>query len=962
MPVLSWSSGDPDSGDVVAYDIYLGPEATPPLYKKGYSGTSYQPDRLLPLSTYYWKIVARDNHNAETAGPTWSFTTANEAPAIPTKIFPNQSSGIAYGNVYLCWQGSDPDIGDSLTYDIYFGETSDPPLVLSDSSDTVHNLGALNPSSLYYWKIVAKDSHGGITAGPVWSFETSDHAPVVLSGTISSDTTLTAAAGPYFVQSTVTVAAGTTLTLEAGTVIKVGPNALIEIQGTLTAQGTANDPVIITSEKDDRYAGDTNGDGRATLPEKGDWSRLWLSNTEDVSQLSHVHIYFGGANTSYALQINGGTTQISNCVIAQSADRGIYLNSGAAAVVADTVFEDNDGYDVYCNGDFTGSISGSTFNSGLWITGNASFALSANLFNYRDDLPVRLHADTTGTLSDGNTFSGSSVMSYIDVIGGTITRDAVWDAPISFHILGNISILGTDGMDGVTTLTLTPGAEVRVNGRYALEVGANSGDPGALVAQGTAADPIVFTSNKDPQAAGDWYGIRFRNTADDATTIMAHCIVEYAGYGSGGESVFIGSASPTLNHCTIRYSQGSGIEIDAGSPVISNSVFTDIAGYDLYYNNAVGGTVSGCTFNHGMNNTGSGQVVFTGNTVNYDNAFPIRLPVDSVGEFVNNATFVGVDGDSYLEVLGGNLTKDATWTDAIACVLTTNVIIKGTDGVDGITTLTLTPGAEVRVNGRYALEVGANSGDPGALVAQGTAADPIVFTSNKDPQAAGDWYGIRFRNTADDATTIMAHCIVEYAGYGSGGQLVYISDASPTLSHCILSFSQGYGVYIQNDTPEISHCVVSDTNTGIYVYSGTPLIYGNRINGNAFYGLYNRTSPVLIAEENWWGHLSGPYHATTNPDGLGDTVSDYVDYEPWVVDINDMDMDGIPDQWETGYFGDTETIDETTDYDGDGLLDCQEYTYNTAPTDTDTDDDGISDGDEVTAGTDRCEPPRGETR
>jgi hypothetical protein len=39
---------------------------------------------------------------------------------------------------------------------------------------------------------------------------------------------------------------------------------------------------------------------------------------------------------------------------------------------------------------------------------------------------------------------------------------------------------------------------------------------------------------------------------------------------------------------------------------------------------------------------------------------------------------------------------------------------------------------------------------------------------------------------------------------------------------------------------------------------------------------------IIIAENNWWGDASGPYHPTLNPGGLGDTVSDYVDFVPWL--------------------------------------------------------------------------------
>lgn len=58
------------------------------------------------------------------------------------------------------------------TYDVYFGPT-DPPTVrvLADSVNTVFDPGALESTTLYYWRVVAKNCCGQ-TAGPVWSFST----------------------------------------------------------------------------------------------------------------------------------------------------------------------------------------------------------------------------------------------------------------------------------------------------------------------------------------------------------------------------------------------------------------------------------------------------------------------------------------------------------------------------------------------------------------------------------------------------------------------------------------------------------------------------------------------------------------------------------------------------------------------------------------------------------------------
>jgi len=87
---LSWTGGDPDQGDAVVYDVYLGPSETPPLAKESVAETTYKPPRILaPLTTYYWKIVARDNNGLETEGGVWSFTTG----LIPAECLAEEALG-----------------------------------------------------------------------------------------------------------------------------------------------------------------------------------------------------------------------------------------------------------------------------------------------------------------------------------------------------------------------------------------------------------------------------------------------------------------------------------------------------------------------------------------------------------------------------------------------------------------------------------------------------------------------------------------------------------------------------------------------------------------------------------------------------------------------------------------------------------------------------------------------------
>ncbi len=67
--------------------------------------------------------------------------------------------------------------------------------------------------------------------------------------------------------------------------------------------------------------------------------------------------------------------------------------------------------------------------------------------------------------------------------------------------------------------------------------------------------------------------------------------------------------------------------------------------------------------------------------------------------------------------------------------------------------------------------------------------------------------------------------------------------------------------------------------TGIATWTVT----NNNIAGNTT-GVTNNTGAKTLvnAEYNWWGSNTGPYHATLNPTGGGNAVSDNVDFIPWL--------------------------------------------------------------------------------
>jgi hypothetical protein len=130
-------------------------------------------------SKYYWKIVAWDNNNVSSESSIWNFTTEgpNNSPYEPSNPDPyNGETGVDIESI-LSWTGGDPDPGDTVFYDVYFGDTNPPPLVSIGQSETSFDPGTLDLCTIYYWKIVTEDEHGATTEGPIWSFTTRCNDP-----------------------------------------------------------------------------------------------------------------------------------------------------------------------------------------------------------------------------------------------------------------------------------------------------------------------------------------------------------------------------------------------------------------------------------------------------------------------------------------------------------------------------------------------------------------------------------------------------------------------------------------------------------------------------------------------------------------------------------------------------------------------------------------------------------------
>ena len=544
-----------------------------------------------------------------------------------------------------------------------------------------------------------------------------------------------------------------------------------------------------------------------------------------------------------------------------------------------------------------------------------TLAFLLNLFFISNIFANITHSGNSSYEDSNQDWNGDGVLDGVDKNGG-----AVGDKLLTWSVAAGVHIVGGFAVEEDYKLTIEPSAIVKFH--YGMN--SNITVYGTLIADGDENNKIIFTSMADDSYGGDtnndgdatspgpgnWGSINFLDNSINC--ILDNTIIQYAAadFWLGGthtqifHAILIINSNPIITNNTIQHILFHGIEAYGSEATITGNTISDVGWDGIFFKNS-GASISENTI------TDCG-----GNAISI-NSWPeysiTTLPSFSANTFSNNTI-------NAIYIASGNIQQNLT-LEAI-----NNPYYVYALTIDSGYTLTIKPGA--------ILKFGWGSYGPtgifvhGTLIADGTMDNNTIFTSilddayggdtNNDADTtvaeAGNWGSIAFNEGSENS--ILDHSIIRFAGTENWGSYyswyaVACSNASPIISNNTIQYGNYDGIYLHNSSPAISGNTISDfawsgisnnvtsspsisyntiSNNVTGIYSSrlsNPLVNNNNILNNSDFGFKNADASIMInATNNWWGDISGPYDPTDgnpdyNPDGLGNNVSDYVDYRPW---------------------------------------------------------------------------------
>ncbi|MCK4658428.1 MAG: right-handed parallel beta-helix repeat-containing protein [Phycisphaerae bacterium] len=715
----------------------------------------------------------------------------------------------------------------------------------------------------------------------------------------------------YLLIGDVTVPAAVTLTIGAGVVVKfqavdtsssysnIYRNDII-VDGVLNLQGTSELPVVFTSDRDDSYGGDTNGNGDANSPAKGNWGAIRYQGSA-ANVLHDAVIRYGGVGYTYRSDYydkhlvwikNNACVTIRDCVIEQAYEKAVFVEDDSEVTVQDSAIR-NSSYGIYIQETAAADIEGSTLESnsyGIYQAGSSQLAVTGNTLT-SNTYPV--YQGATDIVYSGNTVTGNTYQAIL--VGGTLVSDVAWDniqdLDLAYVVVSDVTV------PAAVTLTVDAGVVVKFQ---AVDTSSSYSNiyrhdiivDGVLNLLGTSESPVVFTSDRDDTYGGDtngdeeasspgkgnWGAIRYQGIAANT---LHDAVIRYGGVGYTYRSDYYdkymvwikNNACVTIQDCVIEQAYDKAVFVEDDSEVILQDCTVRNSGYGIYIQETATADIIGNLLDsnsYGIYQAGSSQLTVTGNTVT-NNTYPVYQGATDIAYSGNIVT-----GNTYQAILvGGTLIGDVTWDNVQEFDLA--YLVQSDVTVPADVTLTIDPGVVVKFQAvdaggsgqyRYRYDIIVD----GVLNVLGTSLSPVVFTSSRDDAYGGDtngdegaslpakgnWGAIHYRGSATHA---LNNAVLRYGGVGYtyhyannyyDTQMVWVSnDVSLTIQDCVIEQSYQKAVFAEDDSAvTIQDSTVRTSAYGIYVQeTATADIAGNTLDSNS-YGIYQAGSSQLIVTGN----------------------------------------------------------------------------------------------------------------
>ena len=657
-----------------------------------------------------------------------------------------------------------------------------------------------------------------------------------LAGDLSSMQTISLSGSPYLVTEDIYFNSGTH-SIDPGVIIYFSQNTGLSVynEAVLNFNGTYNYRILLT------YVGQ----------EAGQWKGVYYQ-TIGASTIQYTDIEKAGGDLKGNLTFfHADNVTVDHCTFNNSTGYGVFYREYSNSSISNSSVIGNGECGIYmwqiCSPTFT-NVNISNNPCGVYEYGwdnNTTYTdvtISNSTFGYRTGQPNRSFTYDGTDIAFVN--NGTDIALEAGDILGVITDPVVvWNYyPSGYVLLGNIRV-GNHwwNSDVASKLTIAPGTVVKIMPNCGLNVGAHDGSSNAwmrgfLEAIGTADNPITFTSYNGE--AGGWAGVVFDQRSNDSISKMEYCVVEKA----VNNITCIETDKPYINHCVVRNATEANIRLENEANITVDNTLLKNSKYGCYLKNSkpvlnndtFDGQTEGCVWEeYGTDSYGIYTACMMKNSnygINLSTPDKDIAAVDVV--FENNfADMVVPYNQSYgISEIYGN----RTWGTGTYYIAGTLVIRGPNDNT--VASLTLEPGCTLQFAEGTRLQVSEQYYEPGSLIAEGTAEQPITFTA-KNGQPGG-WTGLVFYDPCDKFETQVS-----------------------SLKHCIIENGNFNAQMIRTEQPSlIENCKFSNGSlAGLYFYmgGGTVTVKDCSFENNASYAVYSEGSSYSAAGANYIGWFEG---------------------------------------------------------------------------------------------------------